>query len=208
MCPRSKGNKIVGEKNKSKSCFDSKRDSPISVGLLSCFCLEIVCVFDDSQLTNIVYKFMLSFMIIMIPKGPDQISNSEMKFSFSSSLEKKRKKEKKFKLWILWKLSQRKITLRIFPIQNSVLEASQKKKEKKKEPSIILPSFQTSLSKRSFLDSGRNDWIATENLTDSSGGGLVWLNFSILSSCPAPRRRISDNSRKESLQFRFCWDRS
>lgn len=205
MCPRSKGNKIVGEKNKSKSCFDSKRDSPISVGLLSCFCLEIVCVFDDSQLTNIVYKFMLSFMIIMIPKGPDQISNSEMKFSFSSSLEKKRKKEKKFKLWILWKLSQRKITLRIFPIQNSVLEASQKKK---KEPSIILPSFQTSLSKRSFLDSGRNDWIATENLTDSSGGGLVWLNFSILSSCPAPRRRISDNSRKESLQFRFCWDRS
>lgn len=132
MCPRSKGNKIVGEKNKSKSCFDSKRDSPISVGLLSCFCLEIVCIFDDSQLTNIVYKFMLSFMIIMIPKGPDQISNSEMKISFSSSLEKKRKKEKKFKLWILWKLSQRKITLRIFPIQNSVLEASQKKKKKKK----------------------------------------------------------------------------
>lgn len=208
MCPRSKGNKIVGEKNKSKSCFDSKRDSPISVGLLSCFCLEIVCVFDDSQLTNIVYKFMLSFMIIMIPKGPDQISNSEMEISFSSSLEKKKKKRKKIQTLNSLKIVTKKNYASNFSNSKFGPRSIAKKKRKKKEPSIILPSFQTSLSKRSFLDSGRNDWIATENLTDSSGGGLVWLNFSILSSCPAPRRRISDNSRKESLQFRFCWDRS
>lgn len=207
MCPRSKGNKIVGEKNKSKSCFDSKRDSPISVGLLSCFCLEIVCVFDDSQLTNIVYKFMLSFMIIMIPKGPDQISNSEMEIFFIPR-KKKEKKKKNSNFEFFENCHKEKLRFEFFQFKIRSSKHRKKKKKKKKEPSIILPSFQTSLSKRSFLDSGRNDWIATENLTDSSGGGLVWLNFSILSSCPAPRRRISDNSRKESLQFRFCWDRS
>lgn len=132
MCPRSKGNKIVGEKNKSKSCFDSKRDSPISVGLLSCFCLEIVCVFDDSQLTNIVYKFMLSFMIIMIPKGPDQISNSEMKISFSSSFEKKKKKRKKIQTLNSLKVVTKKNYASNFSNSKFGPRSIAKKKRKKK----------------------------------------------------------------------------
>lgn len=61
-------NKIVGEKkNKSKSCFDSKRDSPISVGLLSCcFCLEIVCSF--SMIHNLRYLYVYKLFVIRLSR--------------------------------------------------------------------------------------------------------------------------------------------
>lgn len=68
----------------------------------------------------------------MIPKGPDQISNSEMKISFSSSLEKKKKKRKKIQTLNSLKVVTKKNCASNFSNSKFGPRSIAKKKEKKK----------------------------------------------------------------------------
>ena len=131
-----------------------------------------------------------------------------MKWKFSSSLKEKEKKGKKFNDSLKSKIVKKKknyasnFSNTTFGPRSSA-KKKERKKKKEEEPSIIFTlvsdEFFSRFRRKRRLDRDRKSY----RFRRGGGCGLVWLNFSILSfQCPAPRRRISDNSRKQSLQFR------